>query len=265
MSAAIIGAPRKAMLLAAGRGERMRPLTDSIPKPLVEVAGQPLIVHHLQRLAAAGITEVVINHAYRGEQIEAALGDGSRFGLSIRYSPEPDGSLETAGGILQALPLLADSAGDGSFIVINADVWTDFDLSTLARQPLDADLAHLVLVATPEYKPSGDFYLRAPLHDAPLNHDASLSGTRPGAPKKNMYGRVGVQDDSKGDAPMLTFSGLSILSRQLFAGVQAGRRPLLPLLLAAIAAERVRGEYYAGDWQDVGTVARLEALNRRLA
>jgi len=228
---------RKAILLAAGRGERMRPLTDHIPKPLVKVAGKALIEHHLSSLVEAGVEEVVINYAHLGEQIIAALGDGSRYGLSIHYSSEAGGALETAGGILQALPLLCSDCDD--FIVVNTDVWTDYHLKALVNKELGDNLAHLVMIDTPDFKSHGDFY---------LPHSSTS------------HGQVALQAPGE----LLTFSGLSVLSKHLFAGLEPGRLPLLPLLQKAIEAGRVIGEYYAGDWEDVGTIERFELLNRRL-
>ena len=228
---------RKAILLAAGRGERMRPLTDHIPKPLVKVSGKALIEHHLSSLVDAGVEEVVINYAHLGEQIIAALGDGSRYGLSIHYSSEASGALETAGGILQALPLLCSDCDD--FIVANSDVWTDYHLKALLNKELGDNLAHLVMIDTPDFKSRGDFYL--PLSSA-------------------SHGQVALQ----GPGELLTFAGLSVLSKHLFAGLKPGRLPLLPLLKKAIGVGRVSGEYYAGDWEDVGTVERFELLNSRL-
>ena len=228
---------RKAILLAAGRGERMRPLTDHIPKPLVKVAGKALIEHHLSSLVEAGVEEVVINYAHLGEQIIAALGDGSRYGLSIHYSSEAGGALETAGGILQALPLLCSDCDD--FIVVNTDVWTDYHLKALVNKELGDNLAHLVMIDTPDFKSHGDFY---------LPHSSTS------------HGQVALQAPGE----LLTFSGLSVLSKHLFAGLEPGRLPLLPLLQKAIEAGRVIGEYYAGDWEDVGTIERFALLNSRL-
>ena len=220
----------KAMILAAGRGERMRPLTDTIPKPLVTVNGKPLIAYHIERLVAAGIVDIVINHAHLGEKIEASLGDGSQWGANIIYSPEPEGGLETAGGILHALPLL----GDQPFIVVNGDVWTDYDFSLLASVVLNKCLAHVVLVDNPAHHPAGDFYLSA---------------------------QAKVED--KGDGNAFTFSGISVLHPYLFNGVSAGRSKLAPLFRAAMQQQKISGEYYAGDWQDIGTLARLESLRNK--
>jgi MurNAc alpha-1-phosphate uridylyltransferase len=227
----------KVMILAAGRGERMRPLTDQTPKPLLAVGGKPLIVWHLERLAGAGLREVVINHAHLGAQIEAALGDGARWGLSIAYSPEPPGALETAGGIANALPLLGDAA---PFMVINGDIWCDWDVSQAAHRLLPGDLAHLVLVPNPPQHPQGDF---------------SLCGTRVGA-------------DSTAGAPgarACTFSGIGIYRPQLFAAISRGTpAKLAPLLRVVMDAGRVSGEFHAGRWEDIGTPQRLATLDDEL-
>ncbi|MCO7595823.1 MULTISPECIES: N-acetylmuramate alpha-1-phosphate uridylyltransferase MurU [Pseudomonas] len=216
----------KAMILAAGKGERMRPLTLHTPKPLVPVAGQPLIEYHLRALARAGFTEVVINHAWLGQQIEDHLGDGSRFGLSIRYSPEGE-PLETGGGIFKALPLL----GTAPFLLVNGDIWTDYDFTRL-RTPLEG-LAHLVLVDNPGHHGRGDF---------------RLEGER-------------VLDGDEA-ADTLTFSGISVLAPALFEGCQPGAFKLAPLLRKAIGEGRVSGEHYRGRWVDVGTLERLAEAER---
>lgn len=222
----------KAMILAAGRGERMRPLTDTVPKPLLAAGNKPLIAWHLERLAAAGFREVVINHAHLGAQIEAALGNGAAFGLSIAYSPEPRGALETAGGIANALPLL----GDVPFLVVNGDIFCNWDFARAAQCLAGIDLAHLVLVNNPEHHPQGDFV---------------LDGTRVRAPRP--------------DAPRLTFSGIGIYRPQLFADIARGQpHKLAPLLLGAMAGDRVSGEYHAGRWSDVGTPQRLADLDAEL-
>jgi N-acetyl-alpha-D-muramate 1-phosphate uridylyltransferase len=219
----------KAMILAAGRGERMRPLTDTTPKSLLAAGGKPLIVWQLENLARAGFGEIVINHAHLGHMIEAALGDGSRFGLSIRYSPEPE-ALETAGGIARALNLL----GAKPFLVINADIHTDYDFSALARVDLQDGLAHLVLVANPPQHPRGDFALEA--------------------------GRV-----RESGRQLYTFSGIGVYAPRLFGGIPPGAKvALAPILRKAMAAERVSGEYYRGRWQDIGTAERLQALDMEL-
>lgn len=216
----------KAMILAAGRGERMRPLTDHTPKPLLKVAGQCLIEYHIQNLVRAGITELVINHAHLGEQLEAALGDGSAYGATIQYSAEGQ-ALETAGGIFNALPLL----GDNPFVVVNGDVWSDFSFQALPKSI--QGLAHLVLVDNPEHNPQGDFALQA--------------------------GQVSDDGESK-----FTFSGISILSPELFSGCQSGAFPLAPLLRQAMASGKVSGEHYCGEWCDVGTPERLQQLDQTL-
>jgi len=217
----------KAMLLAAGRGERMRPLTDTMPKPLLEVAGKALIEYHLEALHRAGIEEVVINHAWLGEVIETRLGDGRRYGLHLVYSPEIPAALETAGGIIQALPLL----GDAPFLVINSDIWTDYPLRHLPCEP--DGLAHLVLVDNPPQHPAGDFHLED--------------------------GRVHAEGE-----PRLTYSGIGVYRPDLFAGLAPGVRPLAPLLREAMQAGQISGEPYSGAWFDVGTPERLAALDRRL-
>jgi len=211
----------KAMILAAGKGERMRPLTLTTPKPLVRAGGVPLIEYHLKALAAAGFSEIVINHAWLGQQIEDYLGDGSRFGLSIRYSPEGE-PLETGGGIFRALPLL----GDEAFVVVNGDIWTDYDFRAL-RQPL-AGQAHLVLADNPAHHPGGDFSLV----------DAQVRDAQPGA-------------------ETLTYSGIAVLHRSLFDGCVDGAFKLAPLLRKAMAAGQVSGEHLRGHWIDVGTHERL--------
>jgi len=217
------------MILAAGRGERMRPLTDHTPKPLLVAGGKPLIVWHLERLAAAGFTEIVVNHAHLGQQIEATLGDGSPWGLHIQYSPEPPGALETAGGIATALPLL----GEQPFLVVNGDVWCDWDFNR-ARHLADRP-AHLVMVANPEHHAGGDF---------------SLDGERV------IYAN-GEQT--------LTYAGIGVFSPAFFADVQPGTiKKLRPLLDAAIRLGTLTGERFAGRWVDVGTPQRLTELDQEL-
>lgn len=212
---------RRVMILAAGRGKRLRPITDRLPKPLVEIKGEPLIGHHLKKLSGC---DVVINHAWLGQLIEKKLGDGSAYGCQIQYSPEPEGGLETAGGILKALPLLSD--GQAPFVVINGDVYTDFELKNLCGLTLKPGcLAHLVLVPTPEFKAQGDFGLQ--------------------------NGLVQTQGE-------WTFSGLSILHPDLFIGLEPGVSSLAPLLRSAMEKGLVTGEIYTGYWRDIGTVERLE-------
>ncbi|MEL7560507.1 N-acetylmuramate alpha-1-phosphate uridylyltransferase MurU [Stutzerimonas chloritidismutans] len=216
----------KAMILAAGKGERLRPLTLHTPKPLVRAGGVPLIEYHIRALAKAGIDELVINHAWLGQQIEAHLGDGRRLEVRIQYSAEGE-PLETGGGIHRALPLL----GSEPFLVVNGDIWTDYDFSALKR-PLEG-LAHLVLVDNPVHHPTGDFSL--------------------------IDGHIG--DD---EASRLTYSGIAVLSPQLFAGCTAGAFKLAPLLRQAMAAGQLSGEYFDGRWIDVGTHERLAELERIL-
>ncbi len=217
----------KAMILAAGRGERMRPLTDHTPKPLLLAAGKPLIEHTLSQLVSAGFTEIVINHAYLGEQIEAYLGDGQRFGASIQYSDEGDTALETAGGIINALPLL----GEQPFLVVNGDIATDFDYRLL--RAITVDLAYLVLVDNPDHHPQGDFALA---------DDGKLS--------------------DNGDAK-LTFSGIGVYHPALFADCQPGILKLAPILRAAMQKAHVHGCHHQGFWLDIGTPERLQALSAR--
>ena len=216
------------MLLAAGRGDRMRPLTDTTPKPLLPVAGKPLIAWHLERLAAADIRDIVINTSWLGEQLTAALDDGRRWGVSIRYSPEPWPALETGGGIHQALPLL----GEAPFLLVNGDVFADVDVAALHLAP--GDLGQLVLVPNPPHNKKGDF---------------SLKG-----------GRI-VPDGGE----TLTFSGISILHPALFEACQPGRFPLAPLLRTARDAGRLGGQRHDGLWIDVGTPERLADLDALLA
>ena len=216
----------KAMILAAGRGERMRPLTDLLPKPLLAAGGKPLIVHHIEKLKAAGVTTLVINHAWLGHKLVAALGDGSALGVSIHWSAE-ESALETAGGIVQALPLL----GREPFLVINGDTWLDLDYRALVNQPLGDDLAHLWLVPNPPQHPQGDFSLQA--------------------------GRVL-------DTPALTFSGVGLYHPAAFAGLPSGARKLAPLLRDWMAQGRVGGSLLAGEWRDIGTVDRLRELDEQL-
>lgn len=228
----------KAMILAAGRGERMRPLTDHTPKPLLCAGGKPLIAWHLERIAAAGLREVVINHAHLGAQIEAALGDGARWGLSIRYSPEPEGALETAGGIANALPLLG---GDQPFLVVNGDIHCDWDMARATTAPPASRLAHLVLVPNPPHHPQGDFSLR----ESPSGADVTAT--------------------TKSGVPVFTFSGIGIYRPQMFADIRRGQSAkLAPLLCAAMAAGQVSGELHAGRWADVGTPQRLAELDTEI-
>lgn len=226
-----------AMILAAGRGERMRPLSDTVPKPLVAVRGKPLIVHHLEKLARLGVQTVVINLAWLGERVRETLGDGSQWRLQIRYSEEGAEALETGGGILRALPWL----GGEPFLVVNADVFTEFDFSELA---IDQEAwAQLVLVPNPDYHPQGDFA---------LGEDAMVQPLAP--PGERSAGSAG----SAGRG--WTYSGIGLYRPQFFAGCQPGRIRLLPLLQRAMAERRLRGQLYAGAWREVGTMAQLAAL-----
>jgi MurNAc alpha-1-phosphate uridylyltransferase len=217
----------KVMLLAAGRGERMRPLTDTLPKPLLEVGGRPLIAWHLRALAAAGFTDIVINLSWLGERIRAALGSGEGHGVRIRYSEEGEPPLETGGGIQRALELL----GDEPFLLVNGDVFTDVDFARLSLPA--GSLAHLLLVPNPEHHPRGDFDLRD--------------------------GRIVAQAGER-----LTYAGVALLRPQLLADAAPGRFPLLPWLLAARDAGRLTGQRHDGYWLDVGTPQRLAALGEHL-
>lgn len=224
----------RAMILAAGRGERMRPLTDHLPKPLLPVAGKPLIVWHLEKLAAAGITEIVINHAWLGQRIEEALGNGSQFGVTIQYSPERV-ALETAGGIATAGPLL----GAAPFLVINGDVWCDWNpiaAQTIAEELVRSQqLAWLLLVDNPDHHPQGDF----------VQLDNGQLSDQEGVRK--------------------TFSGIGVYQPTLFAQTEVGQpAKLAPLLRAAMAKGKVLGHIHQGFWLDVGTPERLAALEYRL-
>lgn len=219
----------KAMILAAGKGERMRPLTLTTPKPLLPAGGAPLIVHHIHKLRNARFTELVINHAWLGEQIEQALGDGDDYGVAIKYSPEGE-PLETAGGIVQALPLLDGETG--WFAVINGDIWHDFDLTAL--KPPARGKALLVLTDNPAHHPEGDFALA---NDGHVSNEGS---------------------------PKLTFTGISLLHRSLFEGLPRGNRKLAPILREAIARGDVTGLHHRGQWMDIGTPERLSALDQLL-
>jgi MurNAc alpha-1-phosphate uridylyltransferase len=213
----------KAMILAAGRGERMRPLTDHTPKPLLKVAGKPLIEHTIRQLVAAGITDIVINHAHLGQHIEDALGDGGQFGANLRYSPEGEQALETAGGIINALPLLESEV----FLVVNGDIATDFPYVELSK--LKVDLAHLILVDNPEHHAKGDF----------------------GLANDGLVVESGEQ---------FTFSGIGLYRAELFKDTPPGIRKLGPLLRQAMANRRVTGQKYSGFWMDIGTPERLQQL-----
>lgn len=214
---------RRAIILSAGRGERLRPITDTLPKPLVKVGNKYLLAHHLEKLAKAGVKQVVINHAWLGAEIEQAIGDGSQFGLQIIYSPEPEGGLETAGGILQALDLLSEN--NQPFLVINGDVFTDYNFDNLLAKELNNNLAHLILVPNPNFKESGDF---------------------------------GLAEKKVTNQAQFTFSGISLLSPLLFSGLEPGRSKLAPLIRKQVANNQVSGELHSGYWNDVGTHQRLK-------
>lgn len=220
----------KAMILAAGRGNRMAPLTDTCPKPLLKVAGKPLIIHHIERLKRAGITRIVINVSYLADQLMHALGDGSALGVSIEWSHEPE-ALETAGGIRHALPLL----GDAPFLLVNGDIWTDFDFTRLIQQPLGNDLGRLVMIPQAEHNPKGDFHL-------------------------DDLGRL--QRDGE---PRQVYGCIALLAPDLVRDIEDGSpAKLLGPLLAAIDQQRLGGILFNGDWVDVGTPERLAALDARL-
>ena len=214
----------KAMILAAGRGERLRPLTDTVPKALVEVRGRSLLERHLETVHNAGIEDVVINLGWLGEQVQERIGSGFAYGLNVVYSDEGDHVLETGGGIHNALPLL----GPEPFLVVNADIFTDMPVPDVTLG--ESSLGHLVLVPSPAYRDSGDFNLE--------------------------NGRI-----RNGDSPLLTFSGVSMYRPEFFAGCEAGRFSIVPLLRAAADNGRLQGSFYDGLWSDVGTPERLEAAN----
>jgi len=222
----------KAMILAAGLGNRMRPLTLYKPKPLLEVGGKPLIVWHIKKLKEIGVTEIVINSAWLADVLIGALGDGSQFGVQIRWTREDEG-LETAGGIINALPLL----GTEPFILVNGDVWTTFDFSSLLDVNLENDLAHLVLVNNPEQHPNGDFTLTA--------------------------GRAYTFDQNQ-QGENLTFSGVSVIHPKMFDGLENGKRPLAPLLKNAMLDGKISAEKMQAAWVDVGTPERLSDLDLQI-
>lgn len=217
----------RAMILAAGRGERLRPLTDKTPKPLLEVGGRPLIEYHLANLANAGFGEIVINLAHRGDMIRDTLGSGSSWGLNISYSPEPPDALDTGGGIHKALPLL----GESPFAIINGDVFSEYPLARL--RAIKCDHAHLVLVPNPDHNPNGDFAMKGGY----VNSD---------------------------DQPRYTFSGISVYHPRFFDSVSGGRYSVVPMLLEAMKLQRVTGEIFKGVWHDIGTLERLETLRGQL-
>jgi len=216
------------MILAAGRGERMRPLTDTRPKPLLEVGSKPLIQYHLEALGQAGIRDIVINLAWQGELIRRALGDGKRFGVQIRYSDEPEGALETGGGILAALPLL----GPGPFLVISGDIWSDFALASCIDRLAADDVAHFVVVPNPGFHAQGDFGLES--------------------------GRLVDR------APRFTYANIGVLRAEFFAGRRPGRFALAPLMFEWIRQGRVSGELFRGRWHNLGTPMQLAQLDAQL-
>ncbi len=214
----------RAMILAAGRGERMRPLTDKVPKPLLEIAGKALIVYQIEALQAASVREIVINTGHLGDQIQYELGTGASFGVDIQYSDEGDNILETAGGIIKALPML----GEDPFIVTNADIFTDFDYCSLPEQ-LESD-AHIVLVNNPPHNPEGDFAFE--------------------------NGYVFEQGNTK-----LTYSGIGLFHPHFFRNFNSGRYPLAPMLYQSAQAKRLSGQHFTGLWNDIGTPVRLKEIN----
>ena len=222
----------KAMILAAGMGNRMRPLTLHTPKPLLKVGGKPLIVWHIEKLQKIGVQEIVINTAWLGEKLVDALGDGSQFGVKILWSHEGQG-LETAGGIIKALPLL----GNEPFILVNGDVWTTMDFAPLLNVQLQDDLAHLVLVENPVQHPQGDF---------------TLSGNKAYTFEQARSGEN------------LTYSGVAVMHPQMFDGLESGKRPLAPLLKQAMQQEKISAHKLQGVWMDVGTPERLNALDQQI-
>ncbi|PTV48283.1 nucleotidyl transferase [Acinetobacter oleivorans] len=222
----------KAMILAAGLGNRMRPLTLYTPKPLLEVGGKPLIVWHIEKLKKIGVTEIVINSAWLADKLIGSLGDGSQFGVDIRWTREDEG-LETAGGIINALPLL----GTDPFILVNGDVWTTMDFEALRHIKLNDDLAHLVLVDNPKQHPEGDFTL---FDGRAFTFDQDVTGEN------------------------LTFSGVSVIHPKLFDGLEPGKRPLAPLLKQAMQNQKISGEKLKGAWVDVGTPERLLELDLQI-
>lgn len=219
----------KAVVLAAGKGERLRPLTDITPKPLIEVRGKPLIVHHLERLRDAGFTQIHINTSWLAEKLQTALGEGSRYGVHIHYSYEGPEPLETGGGLFKMLPAL----GREPFLVVNGDVYTDLPFETLKHRLKPDFLAHLVMVPNPVHHPKGDFHLSPAGHLRPTGE------------------------------PKLTYSGIGVYKAEFFKDCRAGKFPVLPLMKQAMAAEALSGESYAGLWSDVGTPESLEKLKRQ--
>jgi MurNAc alpha-1-phosphate uridylyltransferase len=218
------------MILAAGRGERMRPLTDTAPKPLLPAGGKPLIQFHIEALRAAGVTDIVINLAWQGAMLRDSLGDGSRFDVQLHYTDEGSEALETGGGIFNALHLL----GEKPFIVVSGDIWTDFPMQTLRARLTKPDVAHFVMAPNPDFHPRGDFALTD--------------------------GRV-----REGERQRYTYANIAVLTREFFADCQPGKFPLVPVMRRWIREDRVSGELYEGEWRNVGTPAQLNDLNEYLA
>lgn len=222
----------KAMILAAGRGERLKPLTDHTPKPLLQAGQYRLIEYLIQALVKAGITDIVINYAHLGEQFPLILGNGEQFGAKLTYSPEPEGGLETAGGIINALPLL----GDKPFLIVNGDIWTDYPFETLSSLTLNqATLCHLIMVSNPSHNPDGDFAVTS-------------------------SGHLAINGSEK-----YTYSGIGLYDPALFSDYEPQRLALKPLLLNAIEQQAAKAVFYSGQWSDIGTVERLEQLRRQLS
>ncbi len=222
----------KAMILAAGRGERLRPLTDHTPKPLVHAGKKRLIEYLIDNLVAAGVKEIIINYAYLGEQFPQVLGDGEKYDCCITYSPENKGSLETAGGIIQAIPLM----GEEPFIVVNGDIWTDFDFSTLSQYSLKENSdCHLIMVNNPDHNPDGDFAI-------------------------DRNGLVTLSGEYK-----FTFSGIGLYHPRLFRNLKVERKALRPVFEMLIKEKRLTAELYDGRWSDIGTLDRLNALEKELS
>ncbi|HEY0939274.1 MAG TPA: nucleotidyltransferase family protein [Steroidobacter sp.] len=220
----------RAMILAAGRGERMRPLTDHTPKPLLPIAGKPLIQYHIEALAKAGVSDIVINLAWLGARIVAALGNGSQLGVRLHYSDEGDAALETGGGVFKALPLLTGGSGAEPFIVVSGDIWTEYPLADSVNKLAPHDVAHFVLVPNPDFHTKGDF---------------GLAGAR-------------LVDSGE----RYTYANIGVFRPEFFAGCQPGRFPLAPLMFDWIRKDRVSGELYRGVWHNVGTPEQLRRLDQ---
>lgn len=220
----------RAMILAAGRGERMRPLTDHTPKPLLTVAGKPMIQYHIEALAAAGVREIVINLAWLGPQIRAALGEGSQFGVHLHYSDEGDAALETGGGVFKVLPFLAGPSGTDPFLVVSGDVWTEYPLGDAMKKLSAGDMAHFVVVPNPDFHARGDF---------------GLAGDR-------------LTDSGE----RYTYANIGVMRPEFFAGSSPGKFPLAPLMFDWIRKGRVSGELFRGVWHNVGTPQQLQQIDQ---